>query len=143
MYIAIHVLNVFLECGSQNCCRRVDPAKSACCWRFCDCPQWFALVLCTSCRRHINPFSTAVPIRGQTCLIPSDLSPKRDWGPKRVNAFLFSFFGIFFRRFSAVRHGSPAYFTYMDQKVRHALKFERPCSWHLSSSPIKVFANSG
>ena len=32
----------------------------------------------------INPFSTAVPIRGQTSLIPSDLSPKRDWGPKRV-----------------------------------------------------------
>ena len=31
-----------------------------------------------------NPFSTAVPIWGQTSLIPSDLSPKRDWGPKRV-----------------------------------------------------------
>ena len=33
----------------------------------------------------INPFSsTAVPIRGQTALIPSDLSPKRAWGSKRV-----------------------------------------------------------
>ena len=33
----------------------------------------------------VNPFSTAVPIWGQTILIPSDLSPKRGWGPKRVN----------------------------------------------------------
>ena len=33
----------------------------------------------------INIFSTAVPIWGQTTLIPSYLSPKRDWGPKRVN----------------------------------------------------------
>ena len=33
----------------------------------------------------INPVSTAVPIWGQTSIIPSDLSPKRDWGPKRVN----------------------------------------------------------
>ena len=32
----------------------------------------------------LNPFSTAVPIWGQTSLIPSGLSPKRDWGPKRV-----------------------------------------------------------
>ena len=31
----------------------------------------------------LNPFSTAAPIRGQTSLIPSDLSPKRDWGPKK------------------------------------------------------------
>ena len=31
-------------------------------------------------------FSAAVPIWGQTILIPSDLSPKRDWGPKRVEA---------------------------------------------------------
>ena len=37
----------------------------------------------------LNPFSTAVPIWGQTTLIPNskcELSPKRDWGPKRVNA---------------------------------------------------------
>ena len=27
-----------------------------------------------------NPFSTAVPIWGQSSLFPSDLSPKRDWG---------------------------------------------------------------
>ena len=33
----------------------------------------------------INPSSTAVPIMGQTSLIPSDLSPKRDWRCKRVN----------------------------------------------------------
>ena len=33
----------------------------------------------------LDPFSTAVPIGGQTILIPSDMSPKRDWGPKRVN----------------------------------------------------------
>ena len=33
-----------------------------------------------------NPFSIAVSIRGQTALIPSGLPPKRDWGPKRVNA---------------------------------------------------------
>ena len=33
----------------------------------------------------VNPFSTAVPIWGQTSLIPSELSPKRNWGPKRVN----------------------------------------------------------
>ena len=38
---------------------------------------------------HVNPFSTAVPIWGQTGLIPSDLSPKREWGPKRVNGFAF------------------------------------------------------
>ena len=38
-------------------------------------PAWFHALI---------PFRTAVPIRGQTCLIPSDLSPKRDWGPKRV-----------------------------------------------------------
>ena len=35
--------------------------------------------------KHLNPFRTAVPIWGQTILIPSDLTPKRDWGPKRVN----------------------------------------------------------
>ena len=33
---------------------------------------------------QFNAFSTAVPIWGQTILIPRDLSPKRDWGPKRV-----------------------------------------------------------
>ena len=33
----------------------------------------------------VNPFSTAVPIWGQTSLISSELSPKRDWGPARVN----------------------------------------------------------
>ena len=33
----------------------------------------------------INHFSTAVSIGGQTTLIPSDWSPKQDWGPKRVN----------------------------------------------------------
>ena len=38
-------------------------------------PAWFHALI---------PFRTAVPIRGQTCLIPSDLSPKRDWGPKRL-----------------------------------------------------------
>ena len=36
---------------------------------------------------HIKPFSTAVPIWGQTTLIPSELSPKRDWGPERVKPF--------------------------------------------------------
>ena len=30
-----------------------------------------------------NPFSAAVPIRGQTALIPSDLPPKRDRSPTR------------------------------------------------------------
>ena len=35
--------------------------------------------------RPFNPFSTAVPIWGQPSLISSDLSPKRDWGPKGVN----------------------------------------------------------
>ena len=34
--------------------------------------------------KWVNSFSTAVPFGGQTILIPSDLSPKRDWGPKRV-----------------------------------------------------------
>ena len=33
---------------------------------------------------EFNPFSTAVSIGGQTILIPSDLSPKRDWGRERV-----------------------------------------------------------
>ena len=36
--------------------------------------------------RDLNPVSTAVPIWGQTIIIPSDLSPKRDWGPKGVKA---------------------------------------------------------
>ena len=40
-------------------------------------------------RQQFNPFRTAVPIWGQTSLIPSDMSPKRDWGPKRVNILLF------------------------------------------------------
>ena len=31
-----------------------------------------------------NRSSTAVPIWGQTILIPSDVSRKRDWGPNRV-----------------------------------------------------------
>ena len=31
----------------------------------------------------INPFRTTVPSWGQTTLIPSSLSPKRDYGPKR------------------------------------------------------------
>ena len=35
--------------------------------------------------KPLNPFSTAAPIWGQTSQIPSDLSPKRDWGSKRVN----------------------------------------------------------
>ena len=34
----------------------------------------------------IHPFSTAVPMWGQTSLIPSDLCPKRDRGPNRVSA---------------------------------------------------------
>ena len=34
----------------------------------------------------MNPFSTAVPLWGQTSLISSELYPKRDWGPKRVNS---------------------------------------------------------
>ena len=34
---------------------------------------------------EVNPFSTAVPIWGQTSLIPSVLSQKRDCSTKRVN----------------------------------------------------------
>ena len=34
--------------------------------------------------RGVNPFSNAVPIQVQTSLIPTYLSPKQDWGPKRV-----------------------------------------------------------
>ena len=33
----------------------------------------------------VNPVSTAVPIWGHNSKSPSDLSPKRDWGPERVN----------------------------------------------------------
>ena len=33
---------------------------------------------------NLNPFRTAVPFWGQTSQIPSSLSPKRDWGSKRV-----------------------------------------------------------
>ena len=33
----------------------------------------------------VNPIQYRSPIWGQTALIPSDLPPKRDWGPKRVN----------------------------------------------------------
>ena len=33
----------------------------------------------------LNPFSAAVPIREQTTLIPSSLSPERDCSPWRVN----------------------------------------------------------
>ena len=47
-------------------------------------------------RLEINPFDTAVPIWGQISLIPSDLSPKRDWGPKRVKKCN-NFFGHCFR----------------------------------------------
>ena len=36
--------------------------------------------------RTLNPFSTAVPMRGQTILIPSGSSPKRDCGSKRVKS---------------------------------------------------------
>ena len=59
----------------------------------------------TSHSARFNPFSTAVPIRGQTSLIPSDLPPKRDWGPKRVKGptgclrvGIAVFLGICFRR---------------------------------------------
>ena len=38
-----------------------------------------------------NPFSTAVPVWGQTILIASELSPKRDWGPQRVKANYITF----------------------------------------------------
>ena len=38
---------------------------------------------------ELNPFSTAVPIWGQTILISSDLPPKRDWGPKRVELYFY------------------------------------------------------
>ena len=43
------------------------------------------LMLSKSRQRLLNPIRTAVPFWGQTTLIPSDLSPKRDRGPKRVN----------------------------------------------------------
>ena len=33
----------------------------------------------------VNRISSAVPNWEQTSLIPSDLPPKRDWGPKGVN----------------------------------------------------------
>ena len=33
---------------------------------------------------HINPFGTAVPFWGQTTQILSNLSQKRDCGPKKV-----------------------------------------------------------
>ena len=36
--------------------------------------------------KGLNPFSTAVSFWGQTSQFPSSLSPKRDCGPKRVNA---------------------------------------------------------
>ena len=36
----------------------------------------------------INPFRTAIPFWGQTSLISSSLSPKRDGGPKRVTSTL-------------------------------------------------------
>ena len=34
----------------------------------------------------INPFRTAVPLWARTTQTSSSLPPKRDWGPKRVNA---------------------------------------------------------
>ena len=37
-------------------------------------------------RFHLDPFRTAVPFWGQTRLILSSLSPKRDCGPKRIKA---------------------------------------------------------
>ena len=39
------------------------------------------------CVLPFNPFRTAVPFWGQTILISSSLSPKRDWGPKGVCSF--------------------------------------------------------
>ena len=41
----------------------------------------------TNTETGLNPFSTAIPIWGQTSLIPSELSPKQGWGPKRVNYY--------------------------------------------------------
>ena len=38
----------------------------------------------------INHFRTAVPLRGQATQIPSNLSPKRDCGPKRVKTITLS-----------------------------------------------------
>ena len=38
---------------------------------------------------NMNPFRTAVPFWGHTTQIPSNLSPKRDGGPKTRLLFLF------------------------------------------------------
>ena len=48
-------------------------------------PTYYITCCCASGHAILNPFSTAVPIWGQIRLIPNDLSPKRDWGPQRVN----------------------------------------------------------
>ena len=53
-----------------------------------------------STNNTLNPFRTAVPIRGQTSLIPRDLSPKRDWGPKRVNVLSHTRYGSFVRPYA-------------------------------------------
>ena len=37
---------------------------------------------------NINPFRTAVPFWGQITQFSNSLSPKRDWGPKRVNIII-------------------------------------------------------
>ena len=36
----------------------------------------------------VNPFGTAVPLWGQTIWNSTGLSPKRDWGPERVNGII-------------------------------------------------------
>ena len=41
---------------------------------------------CTHPCAKFNPFRTAGPFWGQSSRIPSSLSPKRDYGPGRVNA---------------------------------------------------------
>ena len=65
----------------------------------------------------LNPFSTAVPIWGQTILIPSGSSPKRDWGPKIIVVIL----AVIFKAASA-NQGNCSRLEYRQVASRHTVK---------------------
>ena len=88
---------------------------------------------------YFNPFSIAVPIRVQTSLIPSDLSPKRDWGPKRVNSTPHSVFFVLLAVYCSLVFTVRVRFRFRRVCVLHIKPFFLPVDIRHNQCPCRFF----